>query len=83
MALTENTRIISKEIREDGIIAIKYLFEVFKDGKLIAKKKHLLILEPGVDISENDQDVQDFCNLNWTTEIIEAYQAQFIDQEEE
>lgn len=76
MALTE-TKVIDKiEVVENGIVQVREVTRIMKDGKEIAKTYHRWAFAPADDVSAQPANVQAICSAAWTPEVIAAYQAQ-------
>ena len=75
MALTENTSIDQIEIVGDWNIQVRQATTIEKDGVQVARNFHRWVLTPDMDISSQEQRVQDICNAAWTPEVIAAYNA--------
>ena len=75
MALTENISIDQIEIVSDWNIQVRQATVITKDGVQVARSFHRWILTPDMDISEQEQKVQDICNAAWTDEVKAAYET--------
>jgi hypothetical protein len=75
MALTENTSIDQIEIVKDWNIQVRQATIIEKDGVQVARSFHRWVLTPDMDISSQEQKVQDICNVAWTEEVKSAYEA--------
>lgn len=75
MALTENTSIDQIEIVGDWNIQVRQATVITKDGIQISKSFHRWVLTPDMDISGQEQKVQDICNAAWTDEVKSAYET--------
>jgi hypothetical protein len=73
MALTENTSIDKIEIVANWNIQVRQATVIEKDGVQVARSFHRWVLTPDMDISNQEQKVQDICNAAWTDEIKIAY----------
>jgi hypothetical protein len=76
MALTENKVIDKIEVVESGVVQVREVNRVLKDGAEIARNFHRWTLAPGQDVSDQAANVQAICQAAWTPEVIAAYQAQ-------
>ena len=63
-------------VTENGIILYREATRVLKDDVEIAKTYHRSSLTPGQDLTGVPQSVVDICNVVWTPEVIDAYNAQ-------
>ena len=75
MALIENTSIDQIEIVGDWNIQVRQATVIEKDGVQIARSFHRWVLTPDMDISDQEQKVQDIANAAWTPEVKAAYEA--------
>ena len=76
MAITKETAIDQITVTENGIVLVRETTRIMEDGKELSKQYHRTSFAPSSDVSAQPQNVQDICNVAWTTEIISAYQAQ-------
>jgi hypothetical protein len=74
MTLTESTNIDQIEIVNDWNIQVRQVTIIQKNGEQVARTFHRWVLTPDMDISGQEQKVQDICNAAWTPEIIAAYE---------
>jgi hypothetical protein len=75
MALTENTQIDQIEIVRDFFVQVRQATVIEKDGVQVARSFHRWVLTPDMDISGQEQKVQDICNVAWTDEVKAAYET--------
>ena len=75
MAFTENTSIDQIEIVQQWNIQVRQATVVERDGQFVARTFHRWVLTPDMDISSQEQKVQDICNAAWTQEVKSAYEA--------
>ncbi len=73
MALTEKQIIDKIEVLENNSIQVRIANVIEKDGIEITRTFHRHVVNPGDDISEQDQKVQAVCNAIWTEDIIAEY----------
>jgi hypothetical protein len=79
MALTEKIEIDRIEVIERGIVQVRQATVIEKDGVQVARSFHRWVLTPDMDISGQEQKVQDICNVAWTDEVkanFEAFKAE-------
>lgn len=76
MALTKEVAVDQITVTENGIILVREATTIKEDGAEIGKKYHRTSFEPGDDVSTQPANVQAICSAAWTSEVIEAYQAQ-------
>jgi len=75
MALTEKIAIDRIEVVDMGIVQVRRCTTIERDDVEIAKTYHRWVLKPDMDISDQEQKVQDICNAAWTPEVRQAYEA--------
>ena len=75
MALTETVNIDKIEVANDWNIQVRQATVIEKDGVQVARTFHRWVLTPDMDISGQEQKVQDICNVAWTPEVRQAYEA--------
>lgn len=76
MALTKNISVDQITVIENGVVMIREVTRILENGNEISKQYHRNTFAPGSDISAQPQNVQDICNVAWTSEVISAYIAQ-------
>jgi hypothetical protein len=75
MALVEQTSIDQIEIQGNWNIQVRQATVIEKDGVQVARSFHRWVLTPDMDISGQEQKVQDICNVAWTDEVKSAYET--------
>lgn len=75
MALTENTSIDQIEIVCDWNIQVRQATIIERDGEFVSRTFHRWVLTPDMDISNQEQKVQDIANAAWTPEVRQAYET--------
>jgi hypothetical protein len=75
MALSEKLDIDRIEIVEHGIIQVRQATIIERDGKFVSRTFHRWVLTPDMDISDQEQKVQDIANAAWTPEVRQAYES--------
>jgi hypothetical protein len=75
MALTENTSIDQIEIIGNWNIQVRQATVIERDGEFVSRTFHRWVLTPDMDISGQEQKVQDIANAAWTDEVIAAYET--------
>jgi hypothetical protein len=73
--LNEITNIDQIEIVGDWNIQVRQATVIEKDGVQVARSFHRWVLTPDMDISGQEQKVQDICNVAWTDEVKSAYET--------
>jgi hypothetical protein len=81
MALTEKQEIDKIEIVEHGIVQVRQATIIERDGDFVSRTFHRWVLTPDMDISGQEQKVQDICNAAWTDEVKAAYETFKAEQE--
>jgi len=76
MAITKEIAVDQITVTENGIVLVRQVTRIMEDGNEISKQYHRSSFVPASDVSGQPQNVQDICNVAWTTEVIAAYQAQ-------
>jgi hypothetical protein len=75
MALTENPNIDQIEIVNGWNIQVRQATVITKNGEQVARSFHRWVLTPDMDISGQEQKVQDIANAAWTDEVKAAYET--------
>ena len=75
MALTERTEIDQIEIVRDWNIQVRQATIIERNGEFVSRTFHRWVLTPDMDISGQEQKVQDICNAAWTPEVRQAYET--------
>ncbi len=75
MSLTESTSIDQIEIVRDWNIQVRQATVITKDGVQVARSFHRWVLTPDMDISGQEQKVQDIANAAWTPEVKAAFET--------
>ena len=83
MALTKEIAVDQITVTENGIVLVREATRIMEDGNEISKQYHRTSFVPASDVSAQPQNVQDICNVVWTTEIVSAYQAMLDAQAQE
>jgi hypothetical protein len=80
MALTEKVKIDRIEIVENGVLQVRQATVIERDGEFVARTFHRWVLNPDMDISDQEQKVKDIANAAWTPEVKAAYEAFKVEQ---
>jgi hypothetical protein len=75
MAITENTKIDQIEIVSNWFIQVREVNVIERDGQFVSRTFHRWVLTPDMDISGQEQKVQNIANAAWTPEVRAAYTA--------
>jgi hypothetical protein len=75
MALTETVNIDRIEVVGDWNIQVRQATVITKNGEQVARTFHRWVLTPDMDISGQEQKVQDIANAAWTDEVKAAYET--------
>ena len=81
MALTEDTIVDSIDVRTTGIIQVRRVNRVFRDGVEISKIFHRHVVSPGDDLSLEDSKVAAIGAIVHTEEVIAAFEAAHTESE--
>jgi hypothetical protein len=73
--LTENIKIDQIEVVNDWNIQVRQATIIERDGEFVSRTFHRWVLTPDSDISGQEQKVKDICNVAWTPEVRQAYEA--------
>jgi len=73
MALTESQD-IKLEIAANGTVFVETSTRILRDGKEIASTLDRTSYEPGANVSNLPQNVQDICAATWTPAVIAAFE---------
>jgi hypothetical protein len=75
MPLTEKTEIDRIEVVALGIVQVRQATIIERDGEQVALNFHRWALTPDMDISDQEQKVQDICNAAWTDDVKSTYET--------
>ena len=81
MALTEDTIVASIDVRTTGIILVRRVNRVFRDGVEISQIFHRHVVSPGDDLSLVDPIVAAIGAIVHTEEVIAAFEAAHTESE--
>ena len=73
--LTKQVKIDQITVTENGIVLYREATRIMEDGVELTKTYHRSSLTPGQDLTGVPDNVVAICNVAWTPEVIEAYQA--------
>ena len=73
--LTKQVKIDQITVTENGIVLYREATSILEDGVELSKTYHRSSLTPGQDLTGVPENVAAICNVAWTPEVIEAYQA--------
>jgi hypothetical protein len=80
MALIEKQIVDLVELVQSNHIQVRTANIIEKDGTEIARTLHRHVLSPGDSIINEDPKVQAIANAVWTEEVIAAYQASLVQE---
>jgi len=83
MSITKETVVDQITVTENGTVLVREVTRIMEDGNELSKQYHRSSFAPSSDVSAQPQNVQDICNVAWTTEIVSAYQAMLDAQAQE
>ena len=72
---TDKTVVDKIEVLEDGTIQVRQAIRVYKDGVEITKTYQRHVLEPGQDLSKEDEKVSSVANAVWTKEVVDKFKV--------
>jgi hypothetical protein len=75
MTLTERIEIDRVEVVNDWNIQVRQATIIERDGEFVSRTFHRWVLTPDMDISGQEQKVQDIANAAWTPEVRQAYET--------
>ena len=75
MALTESKKIDQIEVVADWNIQVRQATIIERDGEFVSRTFHRWVLNPDIDISDQEQKVKDIANAAWTPEVRQAYET--------
>jgi hypothetical protein len=82
MSTFTETKIIDQiTVVADGTVFYREATRILKDGEQIAQTFHRTSLTPGQDLTGQPEQVVAICNVAWTQEVIDAYNAQVAAQQ--
>ena len=73
--LTERIEIDQIEIVQQWNIQVRQATIIERDGEFVSRTFHRWVLTPDMDISDQEQKVQDIANAAWTPEVKKSYAA--------
>jgi hypothetical protein len=73
--LTERTNIDQIEVVNDWNIQVRQATIIERNSKFVSRTFHRWVLTPDMDISGQEQKVQDICNATWNDEVKAAYET--------
>ena len=76
MSLTKTTSIDQITVTENGVVLYREATRIMEDGNEISKTYHRSSLTPGQDLTDVPANVVAICNVAWTQEVVDAYNAQ-------
>ena len=77
---TEKKEIDRIEVLTEGAIQVRQATIIERDGEFVSRTFHRWVLTPDMDISDQEQKVQDIANAAWTPEVKAAYEAFKVEQ---
>ena len=80
MNLTEHKEIDRIEVVQEWNIQVRQATIIKRDGEFVFRTYNRWVLTPDMDISNQEQKVQDIANAVWTLGVREAYEKFKADQ---
>ena len=81
MSLSKTTSIDQITVTENGTVLFREATRIMEDGNELSKTYHRSSLTPGQDLTDVPSNVVAICNVAWTQEVIDAYNAQIQAQQ--
>lgn len=82
MALQEKSVVDKIEVLLNGSIQVRRRDQILKNGVEVASTFHRHVVNPGDDVSNEDERVAAVATTLWTEEVIAAYQASLPQEED-
>jgi hypothetical protein len=76
MAITKTTTVDQITVTENGIVFYREATRIMEDGNELSHTYNRSSLTPGQDLTGRPANVVAICNVAWTQEVIDAYNAQ-------
>ena len=80
MALIEKQIVDLVELVQSNHIQVRTANIIERDGVEVTRTFHRHVLSPGADVTNEDPKVQAIANAVWTEEVIAAYQASLVQE---
>ena len=80
MALIEKQIVDLVELVESNHIQVRTANIIERDGVEVTRTFHRHVVSPGDDVTNEDPKVQAIANAVWTEEVIAAYQASLVQE---
>ena len=80
MALIEKQIVDLVELVQSNHIQVRTANIIERDGVEVTRTFHRHVLSPGDDVTNEDPKVQAIANAVWTEEVIAAYQASLVQE---
>ena len=81
MAITKRLE-YKEEILPNQVIQVRTTTIVEEDGVELGRSYHRHVVVPGQDVTGEVQEVQDIANALWTDEVIAAFEASIVVEDE-
>mgnify|MGYP001397684072 FL=1 len=82
MALQEKSVVDKIEVLLNGSIQVRRRDQILKNGVEVASTFHRHVINPGDDVSNEDERVAAVATTLWTEEVVAAYQASLPQEED-
>ena len=76
MALSKETVVDQITVTENGIVLYREATRIMEDGQQLSQTYHRTSLTPAQDLTGQPANVVAICNVDWSPEVVAAYQAQ-------
>ena len=81
MSITKETELLEITVASSGVVYYEQANKIIEDGVEISRAHHRTVLNPGQDLTDQPANVVAICNVAWTQEVIDAYNAQIAAQQ--
>jgi hypothetical protein len=81
MALTKETVVDKIEVLENGTLQVRKAIRVIEDNEILSSKYQRKVLNPGDDITNEDERVSAIATTVWTPNVVTAYNDMIAAQE--
>ena len=82
MALQEKSVVDKIEVLLNGSIQVRRRDQILKNGVEVASTFHRHVINPGDDVSNEDERVAAVATTLWTEEVVAAYQESLPQEED-
>ena len=76
--LTKEIAVDKIEVTEEGCVLVRTVTRVFEDGALLSSSFHRHVVNPGDDLSAQNQRVSAICAIVHTQEVVEKFKSEVL-----